>query len=69
MVRVTYSCNADDDVKFIVTSVSTGKSSVVEQPKGEMEAVIDLSYEASGSYVITLVVNGNNVDSSTILIN
>lgn len=56
-------------VKFIVTSVSTGKSRIEEQPKGETEAVIDLSDEAPGSYVVTLVVNGNNVDSSTILIN
>ncbi|MDE5900733.1 MAG: hypothetical protein K2H33_05195 [Muribaculaceae bacterium] len=69
VIRVTYCCDVNDDVKFIITSVSTGKSRVVEQPKGETEAVIDLSNEAPGSYVVTLVVNGNNEDSSTILIN
>lgn len=68
-VFISYSCDQNDDVGFVVTSVSTGKSRIVDQPKGETEAVIDLSDEAPGSYVVTLVVNGNNVDSSTILIN
>ncbi|MDE6119930.1 MAG: hypothetical protein K2F82_08705 [Muribaculaceae bacterium] len=54
---------------FIITSVATGKSRIIQQPKGESEAIIDLSDEASGTYVITMVVNGNKVDSSTISIN
>lgn len=69
VIRIVYTCGETDDIQFIVTSVATGKSRIIQQPKGESEAIIDLSDEASGTYVITMVVNGNKVDSSTISIN